>query len=91
MSIPYLRKYNGKSVFMVDDKPFILLSGELRNSASATASSLEASLQKAVALGMNSVIASVSWELIEPEEAIKTEAVFVPNPDIDPDYSGELS
>ena len=66
--MPYLKKQNGKTVLMVQDKPFIMLCGELNNSTSSTAVAVDDYLQKAVALGMNSVIASLSWELVEPEE-----------------------
>lgn len=68
MSVPHLTKQNGKTILMVHDKPFLMLAGELHNSNSSTAQAMDASCKKAVELGMNSVIATLSWEMIEPQE-----------------------
>lgn len=68
MRCPYLKQQGTTKVLMVHDKPFVMLAGELHNSNSSTPEAMEASCQKAVELGMNSVIATLSWELIEPEE-----------------------
>ncbi len=68
MSLPYLKKQGNKTVLMVHDKPFVMLAGELHNSNSSTPEAMDASCKKAVELGMNSVIATLSWELIEPRE-----------------------
>ena len=68
MRSPYLKKQGSTKVLMVDDHPFVMLAGELHNSNSSTPEAMEASCRKAVELGVNSVIATLSWELIEPEE-----------------------
>lgn len=68
MSTPYLKQQGNKKILMVHDKPFVMLAGELHNSNSSTPEAMEASCQKAVELGMNSVIATLSWELVEPQE-----------------------
>ena len=68
MSLPYLKQQGTKKVLMVHDRPFIMLAGELHNSNSSTPEAMEESCRKAVELGMNSVIATLSWELIEPVE-----------------------
>lgn len=68
MRSPYLKQQGSTKVLMVDDHPFVMLAGELHNSNSSTPEAMEASCRKAVELGMNSVIATLSWELIEPEE-----------------------
>lgn len=68
MSIPYLKKQGNKTILMVGDQPFIMLAGELHNSNSSTPEAMEASCKKAAELGMNSVIAPISWELVEQEE-----------------------
>ncbi len=66
--IPQLR-HNGKTTqLIVDGKPFIMVSGELHNSSSSTISYLETLWPKLIDLGLNSVIASISWEQFEPEE-----------------------
>lgn len=66
--IPSLQKQGSKTLLMVEGKPFVMLCGEMHNSNSSTAVAMEASCRKAAALGLNSIIATVSWELIEPEE-----------------------
>lgn len=59
----------GNAIRLVQDgKPLLMLSGELHNSTSSTPKAFEAALKTAKAMGLNSVIASVSWEQIEPEE-----------------------
>ena len=46
--------------------PSILWGGEMHNSNASTPESIDASLDLAVSLGFNSVLAPVSWELLEP-------------------------
>ena len=59
---------NGKKMLMVGDKPFIMLSGEVHNSNSSSVEYMEQVYDKADALGLNSLLLPVTWELIEPEE-----------------------
>lgn len=49
-------------------KPFLLLGGELSNSAASSAEFMEPLWPKFRALNMNTVVAPISWELIEPTE-----------------------
>ncbi len=97
-SLPHLKKEGDKVKLMVDDKPFLILGGELSNSASGSIDymlnaehpiprkkykMLKGSLgndsslnlnykgslwQQMVDLNVNTVLAAVSWEMIEPEE-----------------------
>jgi beta-galactosidase GanA len=66
--IPYLRQQGVSAQLIVDEKPFIILGGELGNS---TASSLDdmakscATLQK---LHLNTMLVPVYWELLEQEK-----------------------
>ena len=53
---------------IVDGKPFLILGGELSNSASSSAAYMEPIWPKLRALGLNAVLTPVSWELIEPQE-----------------------
>lgn len=53
---------------MVDDRPFIILGGELHNSSSSSLSYMEPIWGKLRELHCNTALAAVSWELIEPEE-----------------------
>ena len=69
-SLPYMAdKGKGKQLF-VDGKPFIMFSGELHNSTSTSESYMEEiGVWKQMKEGnFNTVIASCSWDVIEPEE-----------------------
>ena len=68
-SIPKLGKVNNHPVLMVDDKPFILLAGEVHNSSSSSLVYMEPICAKAEALSMNCLLLPVTWELTEPEES----------------------
>jgi len=62
-------KQNGlvKQIF-VDGKPFIMLSGELHNSSASSIGYMKPIWDKLSAMHLNTVISTVSWELLEPEE-----------------------
>lgn len=49
----------------VNDPPQIMFGGEMHNSNASTPASIESSMDVAVAMGMNSVLAPVSWEQTE--------------------------
>ena len=63
-ALPQIR---GKRLF-VDGEPFIMLSGELHNSSASSLEYMKAVWPRLKAMHLNSVIATVSWELLEPEE-----------------------
>ena len=70
MSLPVVKR-DEKGIFTlyVNDKPFFMRSGEIHNSSASNEAFLEESLWPALrGLNMNSVIAPLYWELIEPEE-----------------------
>lgn len=66
--IPNLMEKNGQRILMVNDRPYIMLAGEVHNSASSSLEYMEQIWKKADMLGMNSLLLPVTWELIEPEE-----------------------
>ena len=68
--IPSLQQVNGKTCLVQDGKPLILLSGELHNSTASSVSYMERekTFDNLKAIGLNSVIATASWELVEPTE-----------------------
>lgn len=69
MRTPYLdRAQNGNVRLLVDGKSFTMLAGEVHNSTSSSACMFGEALDRAVELGMNTVLAPVTWELIEPVE-----------------------
>lgn len=65
---PHLELKNGKKVLMVHDRPFIMLAGEVNNSNSSSVAYMEQVWDKADALGMNSLLLPVTWEMVEPRE-----------------------
>ncbi|HEY3396119.1 MAG TPA: DUF5597 domain-containing protein [Armatimonadota bacterium] len=67
-SLPHLQR-NGQAVqLMVDEQAFLMLAGELGNSSSACAADMPEMFDRLAALHLNTVIAAVTWELVEPEE-----------------------
>ena len=52
----------------VDGRPFLMLAGELGNSAAATVAWTKPLYTKLAAMKLNTVLVPVSWELIEPAE-----------------------
>ena len=68
-NIPYLRKKGTATQLIVDGEPFVMLGGELHNSSSSSLTYMEPIWLRLASLGLNTVLAPVSWELVEPEEA----------------------
>ena len=65
---PHLRRQGHATQLIVDGAPFLILGGELHNSSSSDLVYLQPIWERLVALGLNTVLAAVSWELVEPEE-----------------------
>ena len=66
--LPHLEKRGNVTQLMVDGKPFLVLGGELHNSSSSSLSYMKPIWPQLAAMHLNTVLAPVSWELIEPEE-----------------------
>jgi len=66
--IPHLEKQGTVTQLVVQGKPFLMISGELHNSTCGGFESMKTVWKRMAQKNLNSVIASVSWELIEPEE-----------------------
>ena len=58
----------GTQHLSVEGRPFLMLGGELGNSAAATAAWVKPLFPKLAAMKLNTVLVPVSWELIEPAE-----------------------
>ena len=67
-SIPHLVKKDGKTQMVVDNEPFQMLAGELHNSSAGSAHYMRTIWKRLADQNLNTVIAPVSWELIEPVE-----------------------
>ena len=66
--VPHLRKQGTATQLIVDDKPFLVLAGELGNSSSSGLEYMRPVWPKLAALKLNTVLIPVYWELIEPVE-----------------------
>ena len=60
-AIPHLRKQGTATQLIVDDKPFLALTGELGNNSATSLEYMKPIWPKLVAAKMNSVLAGVSW------------------------------
>jgi beta-galactosidase GanA len=65
---PRLEKHGTTQQLIVDEKPFLILGGELGNSSSSSAEYMRPHWPRLKAMHLNTVLATVSWELIEPVE-----------------------
>jgi beta-galactosidase GanA len=66
--IPHLRKQGTAMQLVVDAQPFLVIGGELHNSSSSSLEYMQPIWQKMLDMHFNTVLAGVSWELVEPEE-----------------------
>lgn len=66
--MPTLHKQGTTTQLLVDGKPFVVLGGELHNSSASSLAYMEPIWPRMVGLNLNTVLAVVSWELLEPEE-----------------------
>lgn len=69
-TIPYLKKKGNVVQLIVDDKPFLMIAGELHNSSSSTIDYMKPIWNKMVDGNLNTVLAVVSWQQFEPIEGI---------------------
>ncbi len=67
-SLPVIKKENNGYLFLVDNKPFIMLAGEVHNSACTSEKYMQYVWKKAEELNCNTILAPVYWELFEPQE-----------------------
>lgn len=66
--IPHLQQYGNTKQLVVNGKPYLMLGGELQNSSLSSAEFMSEVWPKMVATNVNTLLGSVSWEMIEPEE-----------------------
>ncbi|MGE5611879.1 MAG: DUF5597 domain-containing protein [Bacillota bacterium] len=65
---PRLVKQGSATQLLVQGNPFLIVGGELHNSSASSLQYMEPIWGKLKALNLNTVLATVSWELLEPEE-----------------------
>jgi hypothetical protein len=66
--IPHLRKQGTATQLIVDGKPFLALSGELANSTATSLDYMKMAWPRLVQAKVNTVLAGVTWNQIEPQE-----------------------
>ncbi|MDR2811296.1 MAG: DUF5597 domain-containing protein [Tannerellaceae bacterium] len=66
--LPYLKKQGTATQLIVDGKPFLILGGELANSSASSLSYMDPIWPRLKAQNLNTVLAPISWELLEPKE-----------------------
>jgi len=66
--LPHLRKQGTATQLIVDDKPFLVLAGELGNSSIFEPGIHASDLAQTGIAKLNTVLIPVYWELIEPAE-----------------------
>lgn len=67
-AISHLQKRGDATQLVVGGKPFLILGGELGNSSASSLDYMVPIWPKLVQMNLNTVLAPVYWELIEPEE-----------------------
>lgn len=65
---PHLEKQGTTQQLIVHGKPMLILGGELGNSSASSAAYMKPHWPRLQAMNLNTVLAPVSWELIEPVE-----------------------
>ena len=66
--LPHLEQRGAATQLIVDGKPFLILGGELHNSSSSSLDYMKPIWPRLTAMGLNTVVTPLSWELIEPAE-----------------------
>ena len=65
---PHLVKQGSTQQLIVDGKPFLILGGELGNSSASSAEYMRPHWPRLKAFNLNTVLAPVEWDLVEPTE-----------------------
>ncbi|MGC4055969.1 MAG: DUF5597 domain-containing protein [Paludibaculum sp.] len=66
--LPQIRQNGLVQHLFVDNRPFLMLAGELHNSSASSAEYMKPIWDKLSAMHLNTVIGTASWELVEPVE-----------------------
>ena len=67
-SRPHLETRHGARQLIVDGQPFLILAGELHNSSSSSREYMKPIWPQLAQRNLNTVLAVITWELIEPQE-----------------------
>lgn len=64
----YLKQQGSVKQLYVNDKPFLILGGELGNSSASSSEYMQKIWPRVKSMNVNTILTPVYWELIEPEE-----------------------
>ena len=64
----YLQKQGSAIQLHIDNKPFLILGGELGNSSASSVEDIESNFPKLQRMGLNTLLVPAYWDLLEPEE-----------------------
>jgi len=67
-SLPRLERKGNTAHIVVNDRPMLMIGGELGNSSASTLHDVQQHFAHLHRMGLNTVLAPVTWELIEPQE-----------------------
>jgi hypothetical protein len=67
-TIPHLERRGNATQLIVDGKPFLALAGELQNNSATNLESMKPVWPRLAAMHLNTVLAAVSWAMLEPVE-----------------------
>ncbi len=67
-SLPHLQKQGTATQLIVDDKPYLILGGEVSNTASSSLAYMDTIWPKLTKMNLNTVLVAVAWAWVEPEE-----------------------
>lgn len=68
MAQPRLEKHGNTAHIIANGKPMLMIGGEMGNSSASTLADIQRHFPHIRKLGLNTVLAPISWELIEPQE-----------------------
>lgn len=80
-----LQKQGSATQLVVNDKPMLLLAGELSNSAATSPADIRKALKQMKNSGVNSVFVPAYWEFVEPNEG---KLQFIRRDNGDQDHQG---
>jgi hypothetical protein len=67
-SLPYIKESNGVKQLIVDDKPFVILGGELMNSSASSIEYMEPIWARVKSLNVNTILLPINWQQFEAVE-----------------------
>ena len=67
-TLSFLRKQGTATQLIINEKPFLILGGELGNSSATSIEDIERIFPKLQRMGLNTVLVPAYWDLLEPVE-----------------------